>query len=50
MLETVILLTCLEATALVDKVYGNIDIPPQIQVEIIKEILFVSDCENGNVR
>ncbi len=50
MLETVILLTCLEATAMVDKVYGNSNIPPKIQVEIVKEILFVSDCKNGNVR
>ena len=49
MLETVILLSCLEATVMVDKVYGNSDIPPKIQVEIVKEILFVSDCTDGNV-
>ena len=49
MLETVILLSCLEATVMVDKIYGNRDIPPKIQVEIVREILFVSDCKDGNV-
>ena len=49
MLETMILLTCLEATQIIGRVENNEHISQLVKDDIIIEILFVSDCENGNV-
>jgi len=49
MLETVILLTCLEATTLIGRVENNDSISRIIKNEIIIELLEVSECKNGNV-
>ena len=50
MLETVILLTCLEAQLIIGRVERNDNISQLIKDEIIIEVLNVSDCEDGNVR
>lgn len=50
MLETVILLTCLEAQLIIGRVENNYDIPQVVRNEIIIEVLNVSECEDGNVR
>ena len=42
------LLTCIEAYNIIKNIESS-DIPPQIQVELINEVLDRSDCKNGNV-
>ena len=49
MLETVILLTCLEANIIIGRVENKHDIPQVIRNEIIIEVLNVSECKDGNV-
>ena len=50
MLETVILLTCLEAQMIIGRVEKNHDLPQVVRNEIIIELLNVSECKDGNVR
>ncbi len=49
MLETVILLTCLEATQIIGRVENNDSISRVTKNEIKIELLKVSECKNGNV-
>ena len=49
MLETVILLTCLEANTAIQRVENNYSISRAIKDEIIIELLKVSECKDGDV-
>ena len=49
MLETVILLTCLEATMVIDRVKNHQDLSWQVKREVIYELNQVSECKNGDV-
>ena len=49
MLETAILLTCLEATMIALRVENNYNYPRYIRDEIIIEVLSNSECTNGHV-
>ncbi len=45
----IVILTCLEASILIDRVKNNDNVSPLIREEVIIELIKVSDCKNGNV-
>lgn len=48
MLEAAVLMTCIEAQRIITNITET-NLSTQIKVELIQEVLQVSDCKNGNV-
>ena len=45
---SIVVLTCLEAQKLITRI-TNQNLPTEVKVELIQQVLERSDCENGNV-
>lgn len=48
MLEAAVLMTCIEAQRIITNITET-SLSNEIKVELIREVLQVSDCKNGNV-
>ncbi len=45
----IVILTCLEASIIIERVKNNYNVSPLIREEVITELINRSDCKNGDV-